>query len=219
MVSSTSLLLFLMCAKISLQTKSIAIDNRFFAAFHLFINRGTIRIALFFSFFGTGAFLIPAYILIVHFLNKLKYAKYAILIAVTALTSLLSGWLLKAIFHRHRPILPLAHEGGWYSFPSGHALGIFTFSGICIFLIAKMKLRTSLKCLFYGLFTGLACLVGLSRIFLHVHFATDVIGSLFFSVFWMSFMYLVSLSIYGTKLNTKNQIEWNFNKIAHGEGS
>ena len=212
----TSLLLFLTSAEISIAAKSNPIDDSLFLFCHSFTNRLTIRVALFFSFFGTGAFLIPAYILIIHFLIKLNHEKYAALVATIVVTSLLSGWLLKLIFHRHRPSVPLVIGAGWYSFPSGHALGTFTFSGICLFLLWKSNVNVSNKRLLSVVVIFLACSVGLSRIFLHVHFATDVIGSLFFSIFWIMFVYMIFRIVYGSNLNKKKERIQDFNNVLHG---
>jgi undecaprenyl-diphosphatase len=212
----TSLLLFLTSAEISIAAKSNPIDDSLFLFCHSFTNQFTIRIALFFSFFGTGAFLIPAYILIVHFLNKLNHEKYAALVVTIVVTSLLSGWLLKLIFHRHRPAVPLVHGAGWYSFPSGHALGTFTFSGICLFLLWKSRMSVSNKRLLSGVFIFLGCSVGLSRVFLHVHFATDVRGSLFFSIFWIVFVYMIFQIVYRSELHKKKERIRDFNNMLRG---
>jgi undecaprenyl-diphosphatase len=211
-----SLLLFFVSAEISTAVQLSPVDNSLFLFCNFFTNPLTIRIALFFSLFGTGIFLIPAYIFIVHFLIKLNYEKYAAMVVTIVVTSLLSGWLLKLIFHRHRPAVPLVHGAGWYSFPSGHALGIFTFSGVCLFLLWKTNFSVSLKRMLSGLFIFLGCAVGLSRIFLHVHFATDVMGSLFFSVFWIMLVYMTFRIIYGADLHTKKVSQRNLEKILRG---
>ena len=213
----TSLLLFLGSAEASSSAKLSPVDDSLFIFCHWFTNPLTIRIALFFSLFGTGAFLIPAYLIIVHFLIKLKYEKYAFMVFTIVVTSLLCGWLLKFIFHRHRPSVPLVHGAGWYSFPSGHALGIFTFSGICLFLLWKMNGSIYRKWLLSILLIILGCTVGLSRIFLHVHYATDVIGSLFFSVFWILSVYITFRMICGAELHKKKTIEPDFNEILRGD--
>jgi undecaprenyl-diphosphatase len=208
-----SLLLFLGSAEISSASKLCPVDEALFLFCHMFNNPLTIRIALFISFFGTGTFLIPAYILIVYFLTKLNYSKYAAMVVTIVTTSLLSGWLLKVIFHRLRPSLPLVHGAGWYSFPSGHALGIFTFSGVCLFLLWKTNLSIYRKWLISGFVICLGCAVGLSRIFLQVHFATDVIGSLFFSIFWILLVYMIFRIIYGVELHKKKVNKQDFNEM------
>jgi len=177
---AASLFLFLACAQLSASVKLNPVDRYFFLVCNYFTIHFAVPIALFISLFGTAVFLIPAYILIVHFLIKTGREKYAVLVITTATTSLLSGWLLKYIFRRHRPPMPLVQGAGWYSFPSGHALGAFTFSGICIFLLWQSQIRRSRKRSLSFLFFAFGSAIGLSRIYLHVHYATDVIGAMFF---------------------------------------
>jgi undecaprenyl-diphosphatase len=199
-----SLFLFFAFATLGMAAKRSPLDNSLFFFCHQFTNPSTIRIASFFSFLGTGSFLIPAYIVIVYYLMKRNYEKYAAMIVTIVISSLLSGWLLKLIFHRSRPSEPLVHGAGWYSFPSGHALGMFTFSGVCLFLIWKTKFSYSGKWFLSFVFIFLGFAVGLSRIFLQVHFATDVIGSLFFALFWLMFIYLSFRFGYGVSLHSRN---------------
>ena len=63
-----------------------------------------------------------------------------------------------------------------YSFPSGHSMIAVSFYGFIIFLIWRMNIKKIYKFLF-SLFTGfLIFLIGISRIYLGVHFPSDVIG-------------------------------------------
>jgi undecaprenyl-diphosphatase len=70
-------------------------------------------------------------------------------------------------------------------------MGAFTFSGIMIAVVWLSKNKTGTKLLFSFLLFILACLIGLSRIYLHVHYASDVIGGFCVTVIWLSvcFMY------------------------------
>ena len=211
------ILLFLASAAISEVTKPNPIDVSFFRFCESFTNPLSIQIAIFISFFGTAVFLVPAYILIVYFLVKLNHERYAAMVTTIIITSLLSGWLLKLIFHKHRPPVPLVPGAGWYSFPSGHALGAFTFSGICLFLLWKARISNPRKRVFSGIFIVFGCLIGLSRIFLHVHYATDVFGSLFFSGFWILFVYMIFRIMYGMDLHKKKERVPSLHRIQHSD--
>jgi undecaprenyl-diphosphatase len=199
----SALVFFLLCASLSEAANPNPIDNALFLMCNEFTTAGTIKAALFISFFGTAGFFIPAYLLIVHFLIKSKQIKCATLVITIAISSLLSGWLLKSIFHKHRPPLPLVHGAGWYSFPSGHALGAFTFAGICLFLLWRTQVSLTKKWIYSGIFTAFGLAVGLSRIFLHVHYAMDVLGGLFFSIFWIISIYLIFQTVYGEALHQR----------------
>jgi undecaprenyl-diphosphatase len=151
----------------------------------------TTKLAEFVTAFGTGYFLIPAYLLIIWFCYRIKKKPEAIMVAIVATVSLLSGWLLKDIFHRPRPIMPLISGAGGYSFPSGHSLGGFTFSGVSIYLLWKSTLQPYLKWILSLCSLLLAILIGLSRIYLRLHFASDVLGSLLVTIIWLSLTFIL----------------------------
>lgn len=84
--------------------------------------------------------------------------------------------LIKHIFLRPRPVgLKLIKQGG-YSFPSGHSMMAVAFFGILIYLVCKSKWKKWIKILLSSLLTVLILLIGISRIYLGVHFASDVLA-------------------------------------------
>jgi undecaprenyl-diphosphatase len=144
------------------------------------------KVANFVTHFGTGFFLIPAYLTIIFYQIKVKKIQEATMVAIVATVSLLSGWLLKDIFHRQRPFSPLISGAGGFSFPSGHSLGGFTFSGVLIYLLWKTTRPLYQKWILSTFLFLFAFLIGLSRIYLRVHFASDVLGSLLVTIVWLS---------------------------------
>lgn len=149
------------------------------------------RLAIFFSFFGTGTFIIPIYILIITrliFTNQKYLAKLVILLS---LCSLLFGIVLKEIIRKPRPQLIHLDSAGGYSFPSGHTLGIFTLSGVLIYLLWREKVSGFLKISLSIFILIIAFFVGFSRIYLHVHFASDVIGSIIITMLLLSIFYIL----------------------------
>lgn len=104
--------------------------------------------------------------------------------------SLISGWLLneglKFIFHRQRPTLKHLVEVGGYSFPSGHAMVSTIFYGMLGYLIWT-ELRQRNKTSWYVIVASilLILLIGISRIYLGVHFATDVLGGFSMGGIWL----------------------------------
>ena len=149
------------------------------------------KVALLVTNFGSGYFLIPAYLLIIFYHMKNKKYREAFNVGIVAVVSLLSGWLLKDIFHRSRPLSPLTSGAGGYSFPSGHSLGAFTFSGVLIYLLWRTTLQYYLKWVLSILLLFFAFLIGLSRIYLRVHFASDVFGSLLVTIFWLTLTFIL----------------------------
>lgn len=168
-------------------------DGLDMAAFRFFDSHTTpanTNIALVITFLGGGTFLFPAYVLIILFLIKRKRKKYAAMIGAIATVSFLLGATLKNIFQRNRPLLPHLDEASGYSFPSGHSLAAFTFSGIVIAVVWLTKMSKAAKTTYTILLFLLACCIGMSRIYLHVHYASDVIGGFCITLIWLSICFI-----------------------------
>ena len=148
----------------------------------------------FFTFLGTHIFLIPANIILVaYFLFIKKHRWYSVKIPVVALSSLVLMFSLKYLFRRSRPLAPLLEQARGYSFPSGHALISFTFYGLLIYLTWQNVKNIWVK---WSITLALALLIfviGLSRVYLRVHYASDVIAGYCVGCMWL----LLSLWILG----------------------
>ena len=86
---------------------------------------------------GSSYFLLPAYLLLIGIFAIKKKYRYAIDIGVIAISSFLLMILLKQVFHRDRPDMPIIKGITSYSFPSGHSLSSFVFFSILGYLIWK----------------------------------------------------------------------------------
>ena len=90
--------------------------------------------------------------------------------------------VLKHIIQRERPnINRLIPEKG-YSFPSGHSMMSMAFYGMLIFLIFKYVKNTALKWTLIVILTILLSTIGITRIYLGVHYPSDVIGGFLVSL-------------------------------------
>ncbi|MEP6595067.1 MAG: phosphatase PAP2 family protein [Ginsengibacter sp.] len=148
----------------------------------------------FFTFLGTHIFLIPANILLVaYFLFIKRHRWYSIKIPVVALSSLVLMFSLKYLFRRSRPLTPLLEQARGYSFPSGHALISFTFYGLLIYLAWRNVKNIWFKWLTIVALALLIFVIGLSRVYLRVHYASDVIAGYCVGCMWL----LLSLWILG----------------------
>lgn len=137
------------------------------------------------TFFGSTKFFLPAYIIMVALLLWKHKNTTAIEIASIAGSSTLIMHLLKDYFHRHRPNSILGNELVSYSFPSGHSVSSLIFCGVVSYIVWKTNISTVKK---YGITCLLllyALLVGMSRIVLMVHYATDVIAGFCFATAWL----------------------------------
>jgi len=109
----------------------------------------------------------------------IKDKRCALFIMLSGLITVLLNYLLKMIFMRDRPIeLMIISESG-YSFPSGHAMLSMGFYGFIIYIIRKFNVKY--KNLWSGLLGALIILIGLSRIYLGVHYPSDVLAGYFVS--------------------------------------
>lgn len=129
----------------------------------------------FVSFIGSATTLIT---LSITFLLLLKNKRTASLILLNLTTVFLINRVLKIIIKRPRPsVLRLAVENG-YSFPSGHAMVATGFYGFLIYLVLKNIKKSKTK---YPLAIFLVLLIlsiGVSRIYLGVHYFTDIFGGI-----------------------------------------
>ncbi|MEO8961962.1 MAG: phosphatase PAP2 family protein [Ginsengibacter sp.] len=143
------------------------------------------------TFFGSHSFLIPAYlILIAIYLNK-KRKRIAMSILAVSLSSTVILFLLKGIFKRHRPDNPLIHAVNGFSFPSGHSFSGFIFYGLIIYLIWRGGMKQWKKIVITILLIVLASLVAYSRIYLRVHYPTDIIASFFLGIIWLLLSFFI----------------------------
>ena len=161
-------------------------DQKVFSYLQSHISPENNEIMLAFTFLGTHKFLIPAnLVLIAYFLFVQKRKWYAIKIPAIALSSLALMFGLKHLFHRSRPDVPLLFKAEGLSFPSGHALFSITFYGLLIYIIYKSNWPLAWKWITIGLLLLLIPVIGFSRVYLRVHYASDVIAGFCVGILWL----------------------------------
>jgi undecaprenyl-diphosphatase len=159
-------------------------DAKAFQFFEPLATPALLKVAKGITFFGSSYFFLPAYsLLVLYFLVKRKTA-YAIDIAVVGLSSTLLLRLLKHLFRRQRPHNPVFEALTNYSFPSGHALSSFIFCSVLIYIVWNSGLKKGWKALLSGLLFFAALCIGISRIVLRYHYATDVAAGFCIGVVW-----------------------------------
>lgn len=140
------------------------------------------------TFLGTHDFLIPAnLVLIAYFLFIKRHKWYSIKVPAIALTSLGLMIGLKNLFGRPRPDVPLIFEAEGLSFPSGHALFSITFYGLLIYIVHRSVKPRWLRLTLIVLLGTLSFVIGFSRVYLRVHYATDVIAGFCVGFLWLVF--------------------------------
>lgn len=146
---------------------------------------------------NTGIIIILATILTLLFLFKWKKTKVAKLIPCSLITITFMNQILKYIFQRERPIGYRLIEIGGYSFPSGHSMVSMAFYGLLIYIIYYYVKNKYLRNSLIILNILIIILIGISRVYLGVHYLSDVLTGYSISV-----IYLLIL----TKLLKKYQI-------------
>lgn len=144
------------------------------------------RIMRFITFFATGEFLVPANILlIIYFLFIRKHRWYSLSVPVVSLGSFIVMWSLKQYFSRVRPDDPVLRAAMGFSFPSGHAMSAMTFYGLLVYIIWKDVDNVTFKWILTFLLIIFIHLIGFSRIYLRVHYASDVMGGFALGLIWL----------------------------------
>lgn len=94
--------------------------------------------------------------------------------------------VLKSIFERPRPHLHHLVHVGYYSFPSGHAMSSMAFYGFLAYLVHVRFKKAGMRSAGVWISAGsLIVLIGLSRIYLGVHYPTDILGGFFAGACWL----------------------------------
>lgn len=185
-VFSAALFAFIGIAKMIFKEKKEDFDQHAFSFLTSRVSDINTDVMQVFSFLGSHTFLIPANLtLVAWFLFIKKHRWYSIKVPVVALSSLLLMFCLKFIFHRNRPLTPLLAEAKGYSFPSGHALMSLTFYGLIIFLVWQKEKKAWIKWALTILLALLIIFIGISRVYLGVHYASDVLAGFCVGLMWL----------------------------------
>ncbi len=183
---SGALFTFIQVVTMVFKEKREDFDVRAFGYLSKHVSIANTGLMEFFTFLGTHLFLIPANLLLIaYFLFIKQHRWYSIKFPVVALSSLLLMFFLKFIFHRTRPLTPLLQQAQGYSFPSGHALMSVTFYGLLIVVVWQNINNTFLKWVLVIMLFALIIAIGISRVYLRVHYASDVIAGFCLGFIWL----------------------------------
>ena len=131
---------------------------------------------------------IPLDILIVAVLLLRRRWRKAAFAATAFIGSALLNLGSKQIFQRERPSLweSIAPEST-FSFPSGHAMGSMTLALTLVFLTWRTRWRWPVV----AVVSGFVVSVGLSRVYLGVHYPSDILGGWCAATIWVTGVYMV----------------------------
>ncbi|MDM5293387.1 phosphatase PAP2 family protein [Peribacillus simplex] len=141
----------------------------------------------FFTYIGSTSALIILSLFILFFLYKvLKHRLELILFSAVIIGSPLLNFMVKLFFRRARPDLHRLIEIGGYSFPSGHAMNAFSLYSILTFLLWRHITAKWARVLLILFSMSMILSIGISRIYLGVHYPSDIIAGYLAGGFWIA---------------------------------
>lgn len=163
---------------------------------HQFFSPALTRRMLLISEFGAKILIIGFLTALIAFLI-LRWHHAAVWLIVTMTGALVLDLSLKYGFHRARPTPFYGPVPGTPSFPSGHALFSLCFYGVLAGLINGRVRSIALRVLIWIPAAVLILAIGFSRIYLGVHYPSDVLAGYLAAALWVSAMiFLDRLRIY-----------------------
>ena len=185
-VSLLALLFFSWLARQVLEGELTALDTHIRLTVHQWANPSLTLAMEAISDLGSPVFLSALFVaLIVLFL--LRHWRYAALwLSITMAGALALDVSLKHLFHRVRPPAYFVPQPQTYSFPSGHALGSFCFYMLLAGLLTARMRNLVGRVAIWTVAALLVAAIGFSRIYLGVHWPTDVVAGYAAAAFWVA---------------------------------
>ncbi len=180
------LILFFWLAREVLPGKELKFDSRAFAWADERASPSLTEFIKGVTFLASRNFITGAGLMLIgYFLFVKKHKWYSLKIPVIAVGSISLNLILKYLFNRPRPLVPHLVESYGLSFPSGHAMISASFYGLLIYLVWKNVEVPAWRFLLITLLVLLILCIGFSRVYLHVHYATDVLAGLAAGLGWV----------------------------------
>lgn len=184
-----SFILFIIFLEIGNQVKystgGIFFDKAIISSINAIVTPNMRRFMIFVSFLGSAKFYIPVHLLLLAYFLKKKYYINSIALINGVLGSAIINLLVKSYYARIRPEKYFQIQQAGFSFPSGHSMVAISSYFILTYILFRSKPWDAKKTLAWTLTIFLVLLIGFSRIYLGVHWPTDVIGGLSLGFIWV----------------------------------
>ncbi len=152
---------------------------------HQFASAGMTRMMTAISLLGYNILILEMLIALAVF-ARLRWRRAAgVWLAVAMVGALALDTALKYAYHRTRPVAFFGVAPHSYSFPSGHALCSFCFYGVLAGLLSRRTKALSWRIVIWTIAAVLVIAIGLSRIYLGVHYPSDVIAGYLAATVWV----------------------------------
>ena len=163
------------------------VDHAVWRSSQQFRSPGATTFFLVFTTLGTGIGLGIMVLLIAIALVLRGHGQWAVFLVVTAVGGGLLNQGLKALFARTRPDMAAAlWRSTSYAFPSGHAMGSFIVFGALVYLVMRAAPTWRVRSAAVALALCFTGVISLSRLYLGVHWFSDIAAGLTAGVVWLA---------------------------------
>jgi membrane-associated phospholipid phosphatase len=129
-------------------------------------------------------YILVGLVAIIIFLIWKRHRKEALLFLIITAMGVFINSTLKILIQRPRPLISPMISASSYSFPSGHAMNSFVFYAFLSFYIFHFTRRKLLSSIVSILCAVLILLIGFSRIYLGVHYPSDILAGYLVGFWW-----------------------------------
>lgn len=173
------LLIFLLWTMWVMNGKSITFDTEVYNLLQMLPSQCEILFRFITKFGNT------LYVIIIAVLSLILFKRWGKFLCFNILLNFLLNNILKAIFQRQRPDFPHLVNAHGYSYPSGHAMIAVALYGFFIYFAYKKIQNTILRNSIIGVLSILMIMIPISRIYLGVHYTSDVIAGVMVSTLYL----------------------------------
>ncbi|HEV7520531.1 MAG TPA: phosphatase PAP2 family protein [Candidatus Angelobacter sp.] len=157
---------------------------------HRYASPGMTHAMTAISLLGYNALIVELAIALAVF-GWLRWRRAAVWLAVAMAGSLVLDLALKYVYHRTRPTAYFGTAPHSYGFPSGHALCAFCFYGVLAGLLSARIKSLALRIVIWCIAAALVIAIGISRIYLGVHYPSDVVAGYLAAMVWVGTIILL----------------------------
>ncbi len=190
------LLLFILLVEGLIEQELSFFDDGIYRFLSQFITEGATNYMIFISFLGSWLVLVfLASLSLIILWEKKKYSFYGKMIAINLLASYFLNIIFKLIFQRERPDIMRLVDISGFSFPSGHSMVGISFYGFILYLCYKF-IKGRWRYISVFLLAVLIALIGISRVYLGVHYPSDVLAGFSAGLAWLAIFIVIIERIY-----------------------
>ncbi|MDQ0270476.1 phosphatase PAP2 family protein [Cytobacillus purgationiresistens] len=158
------------------------------------------------TFFGSVKWFVFAVLFLLILLVMAKKYALAVFVVFSSGAGGLFNWFLKWIFQRDRPVFQPLIEVTGFSFPSGHSMGSFVFYGSLAFVLIHFVKKIAWRILICTLLFLVIATIGVSRIYLGVHYPSDVLAGFLSGAVWLM-VNIIAFQAYENRVKKLERID------------